>query len=85
MKYTSYEIEEMLFNKQIRTYNRIMDLINKDFDTMGEDRLSILLRNCIDMYGDIQSYNSKLKTQEMYQVNYRKKEKKNLTLKTYSY
>jgi hypothetical protein len=85
MKYTSYEIEEMLFNKQIRTYNRIMDLINKDFDTMGEDRLSILLRNCIDMYGDIQSYNNNLKTQEMYQVNYRKKEKKNLTLKTYSY
>ena len=75
----------MLFNKQIRTYNRIMDLINKDFDTMGEDRLSILLRNCIDMYGDIQSYNNNLKTQEMYQVNYRKKEKKNLTLKTYSY
>ena len=62
-----------------------MDLINKDFDTMGEDRLSILLRNCIDMYGDIQSYNNNLKTQEMYQVNYRKKEKKNLTLKTYSY
>jgi hypothetical protein len=85
MKYTSFEIEEMLFNKQIRTYNRIMDLINKDFDTMGEDRLSILLRNCIDMYGDIQSYNNNLKTQEMYQVNYRKKEKKNLTLKTYSY
>jgi hypothetical protein len=85
MKYTSYEIEEMLFNKQIRTYNRIMDLINKDFDTMGEDRLSILLRNCIDMYGDIQSYNNNLKTQEMYQVNYRKKEKENLTSKTYSY
>jgi hypothetical protein len=84
MKYTSYEIEEMLFNKQIRTYNRIMDLINKDFDTMGEDRLSILLRNCIDMYGDIQSYNNNLKTQEMYQVNYRKKEKENLTSKTYS-
>lgn len=85
MKYTSSEIEEILFNKQIRTYNRIMDLINRDFDTMGEDRLSILLRNCIDMYGDIQSYNNNLKTQEMYQVNYRKKEKKNLTLKTYSY
>jgi len=62
-----------------------MDLINKDFDTMGEDRLSILLRNCIDMYGDIQSYNNNLKTQEMYQVNYRKKEKENLKLKTYSY
>ena len=62
-----------------------MDLINKDFDTMGEDRLSILLRNCIDMYGDIQSYNNNLKTQEMYQVNYRKKEKENLTSKTYSY
>lgn len=85
MKYTSSEIDDILFNKQIMTYNRILDLINKDFDTMGEDRLSILLRNCIDMYGDLQSFNNNLKTKEMYQVNYRKKEKENLTLKTYSY
>ena len=85
MKYTSYEIEEMLFNKQIRTYNRIMDLINRDFDTMGEDRLSILLRNCIDMYGDIQSYNNNLKSKEMFQVDYRKKERPSQQLKTYNY
>lgn len=85
MKYTSTEIDEILFNKQIMTYNRILDLINRDFDTIGEDRLSILLRNCIDMYGDLQSFNNNLKTKEMYQVNYRKKEKENLTLKTYSY
>jgi hypothetical protein len=69
----------------MRTYNRIMDLINRDFDTMGEDRLSILLRNCIDMYGDLQLYNKNLKTQEMYQVNYRKKERPSQQLKTYSY
>lgn len=85
MKYTSSEIDDILFNKQIMTYNRILDLINKDFDTMGEDRLSILLRNCIDMYGDLQSFNNNLKTKEMYQVNYRKKERPSQQLKTYSY
>ena len=54
MNYKSSEIEQILFDKQIQTYTRIMDLINREFDNMDEERLSILLRNCIDMFGDIQ-------------------------------
>ena len=61
MNYKSSEIEQILFDKQIQTYTRIMDLINRDFDNMDEERLSILLRNCIDMFGDIQIQINKMK------------------------
>jgi Zn-finger domain-containing protein len=67
MNYTSSEIEQILFDKQIQTYTRIMDLINRDFDNMDEERLSILLRNCIDMFGDIQIQIKNKKSREMYQ------------------
>ena len=66
MNYTSSEIEKILFDKQIQTYTRIMDLINSDFDNMDEERLSILLRNCIDMFGDIQINVKNMKSREMY-------------------
>ena len=67
MNYTSSEIEQILFDKQIQTYTRIMDLINRDFDNMDEERLSILLRNCIDMFGDIQIQIKNKKSRELYQ------------------
>lgn len=67
MNYKSSEIEQILFDKQIQTYTRIMDLINRDFDNMDEERLSILLRNCIDMFGDIQIQIKSKKSREMYQ------------------
>ena len=67
MNYTSSEIEQILFDKQIQTYTRIMDLIKRDFDNMDEERLSILLRNCIDMFGDIQLQIKNIKSREMYQ------------------
>ena len=66
MNYTSSEIEQILFDKQIQTYTRIMDLINHDFDNMDEERLSILLRNCIDMFGDIQIQINKMKIKDLY-------------------
>jgi hypothetical protein len=66
MNYISSEIEQILFDKQIQTYTRIMDLINHDFDNMDEERLSILLRNCIDMFGDIQIHIKNMKSREMY-------------------
>ena len=66
MNYKSSEIEQILFDKQIQTYTRIMDLINHDFDNMDEERLSILLRKCIDMFGDIQIHIKNMKSREMY-------------------
>jgi hypothetical protein len=66
MNYKSSEIEQILFDKQIQTYTRIMDLINRDFDNMDEERLSILLRNCIDMFGDIQIQINKMKIKDLY-------------------
>jgi hypothetical protein len=66
MNYKSSEIEQLLFDKQIQTYTRIMDLINHDFDNMDEERLSILLLNCIDMFGDIQIHIKNMKSREMY-------------------
>ena len=66
MNYKSSEIEQILFDKQIQTYTRIMDLINRDFDNMDEERLSILLRNCNDMFGDIQIQINKMKIKDLY-------------------
>jgi hypothetical protein len=66
MNYKSSEIEQILFDKQIQTYTRIMDLINREFDNMDEERLSILLRNCIDMFGDIQIQVNKMKIKDLY-------------------
>jgi hypothetical protein len=66
MNYKSSEIEQILFDKQIQTYTRIMDLINREFDNMDEERLSILLRNCIDMFGDIQIQINKMKIKDLY-------------------
>jgi hypothetical protein len=66
MNYKSSEIEQILFDKQIQTYTRIMDLINREFDYMDEERLSILLRNCIDMFGDIQIQVNKMKIKDLY-------------------
>ena len=66
MNYKSSEIEQILFDKQIQTYTRIMDLINRDFDNMDEERLSILLRNCIDMFGDIQIQINKMKIKDLF-------------------
>ena len=66
MNYKSSEIEQILFDKQIQTYTRIMDLINRDFDNMDEERLSILLRNCNDMFGDIQIQINKMKIKDLF-------------------
>ena len=44
MDMNSYEIDRLLYQKQIRLYQRIDDLINKQFDTLEADKLAVLTR-----------------------------------------
>ena len=41
MKRNSIEIEELLFNKQLELYIRIDNLINKQFDELEADVMSV--------------------------------------------
>jgi len=65
MKRNSVEIEELLFNKQIDLYIRIDNLINKQFDELEADVMSVLTRTLMDLEDRIQLYKKDL---EMYVV-----------------
>ncbi|MCA6493136.1 MAG: hypothetical protein IM572_10715 [Chitinophagaceae bacterium] len=56
MKRNSIEIEELLFNKQLELYIRIDNLINKQFDELEADVMSVLTRTLMDLEDRIQLY-----------------------------
>jgi hypothetical protein len=66
MKRNSKEIEELLFNKQIDLYIRIDNLINKQFDELEADVMSVLTRTLMDLEDRIQLYKKELEKREMY-------------------
>ena len=78
MKLNSYEIDNQLFQKQMGLYIKIDNLINKKFDELEPDILSILSRTLMDLDDRIQIYKKGLQHGEMFNVNYtrNKKEKK---------
>ncbi len=76
MKRNSVEIEELLFNKQIELYIRIDNLINKQFDELEADVMSVLTRTLMDLEDRIQLYKKELERKEMYGNSY--KERNNL-------
>jgi hypothetical protein len=76
MKRNSIEIEELLFNKQIELYIRIDNLINKQFDELEADVMSVLTRTLMDLEDRIQLYKKEIEKREMYGNSY--KEKNNL-------
>ena len=79
MKRNSIEIEELLFNKQLELYIRIDNLINKQFDELEADVMSVLTRTLMDLEDRIQLYKKELERKEMYGITY--EERNNLNKK----
>ena len=73
MKRNSIEIEELLFNKQLELYIRIDNLINKQFDELEADVMSVLTRTLMDLEDRIQLYKKELERKEMYGNTYKKR------------
>ena len=78
MKYTSTEIETILFNKQMSLYTKIDNLINQRFNELDPDMLSVLTRTLMDLDDRIQFYKKNLRHGELFGVTYHnnRKEKK---------
>lgn len=78
MKYTSTEIETILFNKQMSLYTKIDNLINQRFNELDPDMLSVLTRTLMDLDDRIQFYKKNLRNGELFGVTYHnnRKEKK---------
>jgi hypothetical protein len=70
MELNSYEIDRILYQKQMRLYQRIDDLINKQFDTLEADKLAVLTRTMKDLEGSIQLYKKGLQNGELFGVTY---------------
>jgi len=66
MKYTSNEIDYMLFRNDLELYERINNIVKLRIDTIEEDRLSILLGRLLDLNTNISMYSKMLKSKEMY-------------------
>jgi hypothetical protein len=66
MKYTSNEIDYMLFRNDLELYERINNIVKLRIDTIDEDRLSILLGRLLDLNTNISMYSKILKSKEMY-------------------
>ena len=77
MKLNSFEIDNQLFQKQMGLYIKIDNLINKKFDELEPDILSVLTRTLMDLDDRIQIYRKGLANGEMFNVgNYRKPKEK---------
>jgi hypothetical protein len=81
MKLNSYEIENLLFQKQIGLYIKIDNLINKKFDELEPDILSILSRTLMDLDDRIQIYRKGLANGEMFNAGHYRKPKEKVGLK----
>jgi cob(I)alamin adenosyltransferase len=78
MELNSYEIDSILYQKQMRLYQRIDDLINKQFDTLEADKLAVLTRTMKDLEGSIQLYKKELQNGELFGVTYHNNRKAKL-------
>ena len=75
MELNSYEIDRILYQKQMRLYQKIDDLINKQFDTLEADKLALLTRTMKDLEGSIQIYKKGLQNGELFGVTYHRNSK----------
>ena len=70
MKFNSYEIEEILFNRQLNLYQRIDDMIKKHFDELDSDRLAVLSRTLLELEERMQLYKKGLQNGELFGITY---------------
>ena len=85
MKLNSYEIDNQLFNKQMGLYIKIDNLINKKFDELEPDILSVLTRTLMDLDDRIQIYRKGLQHGEMFNTGHYRKPKEKVGLKEGGY
>ena len=81
MKLNSHEIDNQLFNKQMGLYIKIDNLINKKFDELEPDILSVLTRTLMDLDDRIQIYKRGLQHGEMFNTGHYRKPKEKVGLK----
>ena len=70
MKFNSYEISNLLFQKQLDMYLKIDKLIQNRFDELDPEILSVLTRTQGELSDKIEIYTKDLKHSEMFNVNY---------------
>jgi hypothetical protein len=75
MKFNSYEIDDILFNRQLSLYQRIDDLIKKHFNELDSDRLAVLSRTLLELEERMQLYKKGLQHSELFGVTYRNNRK----------
>jgi hypothetical protein len=85
MKLNSYEIDNQLFQRQMGLYIKIDNLINKKFDEIEPDILSILSRTLMDLDDRIQIYRKGLANGEMFNANHYRKPTEKVGLKEVGY
>ena len=75
MKFNSYEIDDILFNRQLSLYQRIDDLIKKHFNELDSDRLAVLSRTLLELEERMQLYKKGLQHSELFGPTYRNNRK----------
>ena len=75
MKFNSYEIDDLLFNRQLSLYQRIDDLIKKHFNELDSDRLAVLSRTLLELEERMQLYKKGLQHSELFGPTYRSNRK----------
>jgi hypothetical protein len=85
MKYTSEEIDYILYRNDLELYNRIIILVKLKMDTIDEDRLSILMNQLQNLSQNIYEYSRRNRTREMFLKNYRNTSKEGMNFDSYPY
>jgi HD-GYP domain-containing protein (c-di-GMP phosphodiesterase class II) len=70
MEMNSYEIDRLLYQKQIRLYQRIDDLINNQFEKFDPDMLNVLTGTLMDLDDKVQLYKRGIQNGELFGVSY---------------
>jgi len=70
MEMNSYEIDRLLYQRQIRLYQRIDDLINNQFEKFDPDMLNVLTGTLMDLDDKVQLYKRGLQNGELFGVSY---------------
>jgi hypothetical protein len=66
MNFNSYEVDRILFNRQLDLYQRIDDMIKKHFDELDSDRLAVLSRTLLELEERMQLYKKGLQHSELF-------------------
>lgn len=75
MEMNSYELDRILFNRQLSLYKRIDDMMQKHFSELDSERLSALSRTMLELEDRMQMYKKGLQHSEMFGVTYRNNRK----------